>query len=379
MKGYFFSQLQKDNYGPQKKVRAQIKAFEKAGFEMELVENPFDDYSFFRKNFYVRQIISRLPFTYVYSKHIWKDEFKDADFYYIRCMLGDRYFTKFLKELRKNNKTAKIILEFADFPATFFMTVSALYRLIYFPDIIKDCISHKQYYKYIDRIAMLEERQEVYKIPVIRFMNGINIDEIRVKKMSGIDRIKMIAVAAMKAFHGYDRLIISLGKYYKAGGKYPIELHLVGGSDKNDNEIPKYKKMVEQFELDNVVFFYGTLTGTDLDDIYDMCNIAVSSLGMYRDNFYGVASSLKSREYLAKGLPIISAGAIDVINDQFQYVLDFDNDGSEIDIERIIGFFDNIYRNGEQYVIDSIRNYAEKKCDISYTMKPIIDYIQGGD
>ncbi len=378
MKGYFFSQLQKDNFGPQKKIRAQVYAFNKSGLDTKLVEAPVVDTGFLRGNFLMRQFVSRLPFTYVYSKYKWIEEYKDADFYYIRCMVGDWHFTHFLKTLRKNNKKAKILLEFPDFPATYFMTVSLLYRLIYLPDLIKDLISHRQYRKYVDRVTMLDTRKEVYGIPVIRFMNGVNIDQVKKKKPSDVDRIKLIAVAAMKPFHGYERIIEGLHRYYLNGGDRQIELNLVGGDDTPMTEISKYKELVDKYGLHDKVIFHGVKEGEELDTVYDECNIAIGSLAMFRFGYFDQVSSLKTREYLAKGLPLIAGNPIDVIEEGFPYFLKYSNDDSAIDIDRLVEFYDSIYKDvPEQTVIDTIRRYAEEHCDTTATMKDVIDFIKG--
>ena len=123
--------------------------------------------------------------------------------------------------------------------------------------------------------------------------------------------------------------------------------------------------------------FYGTKRGAELDEIYDKCNIAVASLGMSRIG-YKTANSLKIREYLAKGLPIITACNIDLFEKHsFKYECKFSNDESSIDIKKIIDFFDNTYlTNNEQFIIDDIREYSEEYCDMSYAMNNVINFIK---
>lgn len=118
--------------------------------------------------------------------------------------------------------------------------------------------------------------------------------------------------------------------------------------------------------------------GDRLDAMYDLADIAIECLGMYRKNM-SISSSLKSREYLAKGLPIVAGCKNDVINEKnpFKYYLEVPNDDSAIDVEKIIEFYDQIYSTqSRQQVISEIRKFAEDNIDLKVTMKKIIDYIK---
>lgn len=377
IRGYYFSQVDDSGVGPRKKIINQINAFAKNGIELELIESPFKLDGPIRGKFVLRQLVSRIPFTYVYSKHKYFDKYSDADVYYVRFLAGDIHFSHFIKKLKKNNPESKIVMELADYPTTWYMTTNLLYRIVYFPIILKDILARRYYKKYVDRIALLKPISSVYGIPTIQFFNGIDVNSVAVKKRCGLDKIRIIAVAAMCNFHGYERLIEGLGNYYRNGGTRKIEIHFVGGKMAPGNELSKYKEISDAYKLTNTrIFFYGERVGQELDIVYDQCNLAVASLGMYKIG-YTVANSLKIREYLAKGLPIISGCKIDAFElGDFQYGLEFSNDEAPIDIEKVVLFFDEIYKVGETEVIDRIRAYAEKYCDMEYAMKPVIDYFK---
>ena len=364
--------------GPRNKVQAQIKTFAKNGIELELVESPFKLDGPIRGNFLLRQLVSRLPFTYVYSKHEYEERFKDAYVIYIRFLAGDWYFTRFLKKLRENNPNAKIVMELADYPTTWYMATSTFYKLVYFPILLKDVFARRCYKRYIDRICMLKEHDSVYGIPVIRFSNGIDCDNITPRKPNDdLSVIRIIAVAAMCNFHGYERLIEGLHNYLVNGGESAIELHLVGGVDAPGNDVAVYKSLVNEYNLQEQVIFYGPKSGNELDEIYNRCNLAVASLGMYKIG-YKQANSLKVREYLAKGLPIITGCDTDVFeNLDFDKFIQFSNDETPIDFNRVIEFFDRVYeKNSPKDINDEISEFAKKYCDMSYAMKPVIDFLK---
>ena len=49
--------------------------------------------------------------------------------------------------------------------------------------------------------------------------------------------------------------------------------------------------------------------------LYDRCHFAIASLGLHRIGI-DVASTLKTREYLAKGMPFVYSGEVDVFRDE---------------------------------------------------------------
>lgn len=376
VKGFYFSQIPKGGIGPRRKVMGQIRAFARAGIDLELIESPFQTEGVIRGSFLLRQIVCRLPFTFVYSRHLYRPEYEDADVCYIRYLAGDVWFSRFLRMLKKNNENIKIVMELADYPVTYYMKVSLLYRILYFPIYLKELIARKSYRKYVDRIALLSSHGEnyVYGIPTLWIENGIDLDSIRKRVPAGTDEIHICAVAAMQIFHGYDRLIEGLYQYYNGGGSRMIVIHFVGGEDVAGNECQRYREMSGNYHLDDHVVFHGFLTGDDLDNVYDSCNIAAASLGMYRIG-YKVANSLKVREYLAKGLPVISGGPVDLFKSHdFMYCLECPNDDTPIDVNALIAFFDQTYKSGERNVSLDIRKYAEHYCSMDQAINNVAKF-----
>lgn len=375
-RGFYFSQVETTGIGPRRKILGQIKAFEEAGISLELVENPFCLNGAIRGNFLLRQLVCRLPFTYVYSRHQYEERYTGADVFYVRFLAGDWYFVRFLKQLRKKNPQAKILLELPDYPTTWYMTTSLLYTFLYFPIMIKDWNAGRKYKKYVDRIAIPQKIENAFDIPVLPIENGINVSDIRCRKPEESGIIRIIAVAGMCNFHGYDRLIEGMKDYYAHGGKRKVELHMVGGKIEPGNELSRYQELCKRYHLEKRIIFYGEKKGEELDKIYDKCNLAAGSLGMYRIG-YKMASSLKIREYLAKGLPVIVGSKVDVFEkDNFPYYLEFENNDTPIGLNQIIDFYDNIYyRKDANAINEEIRKYATQNCDMKNALQNVIKYI----
>jgi hypothetical protein len=122
---------------------------------------------------------------------------------------------------------------------------------------------------------------------------------------------------------------------------------------------------------------HGFKTGAELDAIYNMCHLGLISLATQDKDIY-IHSTLKSREYLAKGLPTIATGITDVfVNTDYKYNLELPMNEKIVDMNRIIAFYDQIYTHAtRQQVMTEIREFAERTIAIQTTMKPIIQYIK---
>ena len=113
-----------------------------------------------------------------------------------------------------------------------------------------------------------------------------------------------------------------------------------------------------------------------MDEVYDRCTLAIASLGLHRIGLSS-ASTLKTREYLAKGIPFLYSGIIDVFeNEPVSFCLPVEADDSPINIPKLIEFHDFIYASSSQEeVISTIRQYAEENVSIEKTLADVVEYI----
>lgn len=116
----------------------------------------------------------------------------------------------------------------------------------------------------------------------------------------------------------------------------------------------------------------------DMDKIYCECTMAFASLGLHRIDSGLVASTLKTREYLAKGIPFIYSGEVDVFQkNPVDFCFRVPADESPIDIQSVIDFHDRLYAGeSEEHLISRIRSFAEEHVSWKVTMRPVIDYIK---
>ena len=189
------------------------------------------------------------------------------------------------------------------------------------------------------------------------------------------EELHLIGVAYMQRQHGYERIIQGLAKYYKQKSIYTIiYLDLVGDGP----EKKKYVKLVKENHLEKYVTFFPTTSGEELENLYDRADIALAAFGMYKVNYYEAIGAIKTRECLAKGLPMISGSPIDILDEDFDYARIFPNDRTPIDMEDVLSFFENVQKQGKskENVAAILREYAKEHASMKAVMAPVVEYIE---
>lgn len=296
----------------------------------------------------------------------------NVDVVYIRHSRIDYPFLKLLADIKKNNKDVKVILEVPSYPYKGEM-ISPKAKALYVKDRIYSCFLHK----YIDRITTpAVGYRKIFGVPVIYIPNGADYEQNTVCADRSVhqNEIHLIAVSTMQFWHGYDRLIQGMADYYSTGdAKRTVVLHLVGkGKDEG-----RYRSLTEKYKLENYVKFEGFCEGEQLESIYANCQIAVGSLGIHRAGPDIRVSSLKLKEYAAKGLPIILSGKSDIANAETKpYILSVPYDDTPVKVERIVRFYDRLYGDGSETVHKDIRDAFRNVSDIKKLFQPVLDYIE---
>lgn len=362
-KGYYLYNENCGSCGVDSKINMQISEFSKSmvieGMQIESIpQNVFQRI----RNVSVFGSIAR-----DYKKTL--DELVEADFIYMRRTYADRALIKFIREIRDKFPKCKMIIEIPTFPYDKEMCAYWYTFLIF----LKEWYYRKKYRKYIDRFVTYSDDEMIFGVPTIRTMNGISTDKIKfIEEIEEYnpESINLLAVALLAPHHGYERIIRGLYLYYKEVPKRKVYFHIVGAG----SELKKYKNLVDKFNLQEYVFFYGEKRGNELEELYKKADAGLAAFGVYKDGFSKL-STLKAREYIAKGLPVI-LGAEDDLFDGSQYGLTYPNDNSAVDINRIVAFTDELYTNKKKIdVAREIRKFAENNADNRVTLRPIIEYI----
>jgi len=367
MKGFYLllSPLFKNrDSGVLSKIQAQIKALNDAGLETEMLACHYSAISYFekiKKRFSRSSFIENIPNAFFFG-----------DFYYFRHSAHNIIpILGLVKKIKQCGK-GKIIIEIPTYPYYDEFGKNILSRIKLLPD----KIFTGQLKKYVDRIVTYSKDKVIFDIQTIQAKNGVDISTIpiSIKIDYELRSINLVVVANYNKWHGYDRIIEGMREYYEQEKTVKVYLHFIG----DGSALKSYRDLVEQYKLSEYVVFYGVLLEEELTNVYNKANIAINSLGSHRINIY-LTSALKSKEYLARGIPIVSSTKIDVIPDGFRYCLYVPENDSPVDIEKIVRYYtDLLARKDINDISQDIRQFAEDHCDISTTMLPIINYICQG-
>lgn len=365
MKGYYlFAPVEPENAGPEsgveRKVRSQHKALQSM-VDCELVVLEPVQYTGSVRE----KIIRRLPCTAAWRRWEYHGEFHDADFLYIRQVYHDASFVRYLKAIRQDNPKVRIIYEVPTYP----YDLEAKNSIARFAFTMKERMNRIRAAKYMDRIVTFYNQDYIWNVPCLKLINGYDFSQVELPARTLSDTIHILSVSATAFWHGYDRFIEGLHRYYKNGGKENIVYHLVG------NILPEHQKMVNDYGLADHVILYGRISGEPLKQMYAKCSIGIDSLGGHRRDF-PISSTLKSREYGAYGLPLITSSPVDFMEKDCPWQLLVPYDDSPIDIQSVVDFYHRSYdgKNLDE-VAEQIRAYSKEKCDMHVTMHTVVKYL----
>lgn len=365
-KGYYIHFQGRESIGVSKKIDMQVAEFQRY-YDTQEIEITAPERSFLRRVLGLFPTVS-IPWNYDQAFR----QLENPDFLYVRRTVADRAYLRFWKRVKESYPNCKILIELFTYP----YDKDDFGKWNAWPFYFKELTYRPRLRKYVDRFVTYTKDQKIFGIPTIHSANGIDVESVpQITGKFQDKRINLIGVAFMQRHHGYERIIKGLYGYYgqKAEREYRIELHLVGDGP----EKLLYQELVQEYGLEEYVHFYPTLSGKELDDVYDISDIALVSFGMYKINFHGKLAALKSRECLAKGMPLITGCEIDVLSEDYPYAKTFPNDDSVVEIEDVVAFYQKVTGlvGSKVELADIIRHFAVEHVSVEAVMRPVIEYI----
>lgn len=222
----------------------------------------------------------------------------------------------------------------------------------------------KKHKKWTDVFVLTTSDCSVKDAKTVNILNGIDPLQIpQRKEYKRGEAVKLLAVANISYWHGFDRILKGLAEYQ---GSRRVEFIIVG----DGSELDELKRIVKTYSLEQVVSFRGRKFGEELNQCFEECDIAVGSLGLHRLGL--IPSSLKSREYMARGIPFVmtNAEAMEWDVSIEPYVYRVSGDDSSININEIIKWFEGI---DTYQAADKLRKFAIEHCTWKFQMKKVVD------
>ena len=289
------------------------------------------------------------------------------DFIYIRYPLALPGFLWFLEQARRANPGAPVVVEIATFPyrKELQSTKQRVLRLL-------DDLGHNRLRKHVDAIVTFYGQDEIYGIPCVRSANGIDLSTLRLRVPARPKRgIDLITVGNLAHRHGIDRTLHGIREYAQSGAAEvePVTLNIVGDGP----VLPALRSLVTALDIQRFVRFHGMLNGNQLDEVFDLADVALDSLGLHRLQLRS-SSSLKAREYCGRGVPFVFATHDPDFPPDLDFVLRVPSDESALDIASLIAFAKQM-REARSAVDTEMRHYAESHLSWEAKLEPVARYL----
>lgn len=201
--------------------------------------------------------------------------------------------------------------------------------------------------------------------------NGIDINRypLRIpKKDFQPNEIRILFIGSGFRTHGLDRLIKSIDMYYKnRNNNYEIQLKVAGYS----NEMDINKDLVKKLKLFSKVSFLGNLESESLNEHFNWAQVGMGSMGLHRIGL-SKSSTLKAREYFARGLPFFWSSSDDDFPVNYPYILQLKPEDSPFNISKVISFAERISRDENHP--QKMRQYSIEHLNWSVKMKKLITF-----
>lgn len=355
--------------GISKKIDSQVNALRNNGLEVHICHYETSAENGFRTWMIDNNILHQ------FSNTIWGKLRKRIDYkfilnyikeekidlvYWRSCHNSNPFTISFISKLHKLG--IRVIVEIPTYP----------YDQEYIGREHKLCIDRlfrHRFHHYADRIVTFSNDETIFGCPTLRISNGIDFNKLPIRAtLHNINKeLHLVAVAEIHYWHGYDRLIEGLYRYYQSNPEYKVYFHLAGPIS-GERERHEVVDAVSKYHLEEYVHLYGPLQGEALEELFNKGDFAIGSLGRHRSGITHI-KTLKNREYAARGFAFTYAECDDDF-DTMPYVLRQPADESPIDIQGIIDFCQK-QKLSPQAIRDSIKHLSWNE-----QMKKVVDYLQ---
>ena len=296
--------------GISKKILHQVKGFEACGHRVSLctysiadnghrvrmINNEIiEDYGTGKPAAAKRRVSYQCIYRYAITHQV--------ELIYVRSFHNANPFTiRLFSKLRKAG--IKIAMEIPTYP---YDSEYAGFPLVTRLGIQVDKVFRKTLAKHVNAIVTFSDYHCIFGQRTIQISNGVDFDSIPLKKTvsKNTSVIHLLGVAEVHYWHGYDRLIEGLGKYYQNPANTTVFFHIAGGiwkSEMHDSQhAPGFYELINKYHIEKYVIFHGQKMNEELDELFNEADFAIGSLARHRSGIDKI-KTLKNREYAARGI-----------------------------------------------------------------------------
>lgn len=302
------------------------------------------------------------PTNWYFINHYFEDilksiSFVEYDAVWVRHHFYGPSILKFITEIKKSNSEIKVFYELPTYP--FIHELKGIKKIYasYVEGIYKN-----NFHKIVDRIITYSNHKKIYNTKTIQISNGINTSLYKRPEIKPINNdINLLAIGKLWNWFGLDRLLKGLIKYK---GNHHITIDIFG----EGAEMLNLKVFCKKNNLENLVTFHGWRNKDQIDQIISQADIGVGTLAIHRKKV-ALSSSLKHREYTARGLPFFYSGSDkDFESCEFTYNL-YENEEA-IDLEEVIRWWTQV-----KMTPADIASFAQQKLDWKVQLVDVANYL----
>lgn len=258
----------------------------------------------------------------------------DFDIIYMRY----RLYMPFFNRVMKNNK---VIMEINSDDVQEYKLHSKLTHL--YNKYTRDFLL-----KHIDGFVSvsqeLKEKFLYFTKPIEVIANGINAGEYKINTSINNDVPILVFISTPhQSWQGMDK-ILKMAEYFKE-----YQFYLIGSTGQDRKNIK----------------YFGYLSKEESSEIIEKCDVGIGTLSLYKKGLTE-ASPLKTRQYLACGLPLIYAYNDTDLKDDLTFTIKLNNSEDNMDYKKIEEFVNRVFHNhnskqlARDFAIDTL-DYSKKE------------------
>lgn len=245
--------------------------------------------------------------------------------------------------------------------------------LSFFRIVVQKLLSfwQKKLPQYVDLYTVIgaDDLKEYKGRPAICISNGVCVENFPIHRHKANGELHILALASMRKWHGYDRLIRGLAGYK---GEKTVHIEMVGSD--GDGSLYNWQKLAEDLGVSQFVHFRGGLYSEALTDIINCCDIAVATLGLHRNN-NTTGSVLKAREYCARGIPFVYAYEDSGLKGDEQFVLKIEGNDNPVDMEKLVAWANEL--EDKETVAEEMRAFAQENMSWEAQLSRSFNFVFG--
>lgn len=350
------------------KIRAQVAALAELPASMDLYH--LADGKVVRNGLPIRSLGSgplarRIAHYFLFHLALARRQ-EPLDFLYLRYQGSSPMLTWSLGKLRKRNPGMVVLLEMPSWPY-YSEAISVRERILSWID----RVSRRRLRHVVDRIVTFSREATILGIPTIATDNGVDADRIATLPARRPDGfLRLLGLANLSFWHGYDRVIAGMARYYEDGGSLDVSFDVVGSG----NELRRLQELTAKHGLEGRIHFHGPRRSTELESIMASADVGISSIGMHRLDVD--TSNLKSREFCARGLPFVLGYPDRDFPAGLPFVFQAPADDTPVDIAAVLSFHRQLQEEVPDYPA-RMRAYADQTLTWQAKMQPICGFLRG--